>query len=152
MTTNTQTYTATIEVAKSPHHVFECILDVSKWWGGKDLEGSARRLGDEFTITHGEVHHSRQKVVEVVPDHKVVWLITESKLAWLRNDKHEWTNTRLVFEIAPQGDGAVLHFTHDGLVPEMECYSSCSEGWNMVIKDYLFNFIGDGRVAAQLYR
>jgi hypothetical protein len=31
MTTSSQSYTATIEVAKSPHHVFECIRDVSKW-------------------------------------------------------------------------------------------------------------------------
>jgi hypothetical protein len=52
----------------------------------------------------------------------------------------------------PQGDGALLHFTHEGLVPEQECYSKCSEGWNMVIKDYLFDFITEGRVAAQLYR
>jgi dienelactone hydrolase len=151
MTTNNQTYTATIELAKSPHHVFECILDVPKWWGGKDLKGRTRRLGDEFTITHGDVHYSRQRMVELVPDRKVVWLITESTLAWLERDKHEWTGTKLVFEVAPKDDGTALQFTHEGLVPEQECYSRCSEGWNLVIKEYLANFIAEGRVAAQLY-
>jgi hypothetical protein len=36
MTANIQSYTAMIEVAGPPHHVFECILDVSKWWAGKE--------------------------------------------------------------------------------------------------------------------
>lgn len=144
MTSNNASYTATIEVAKSPHHVYECIRDVSKWWGGKDLKGSTSRLNDEFTITHGDAHYSKQKMIEVVPDRKIVWLITEGRLGWLERDKHEWTNTSLVFEIAAKGDKAVLHFTHEGLVPEKECYSRCSEGWSMVIKEYLFKFITEG--------
>ena len=151
MTTNSQSHAVTIEVARPPRHVFECILDVSKWWGGKDLKGSTRLLNDEFTIKHGDVHYSRQRMIEVVPGQRVVWLITESRLAWLERNKHEWTDTRLIFEVTPKGDGAVLHFTHEGLVPEQECHASCSEGWNLVIKDYLFNFITEGRVAARLY-
>ncbi|HVU55320.1 MAG TPA: hypothetical protein VHD83_09705 [Puia sp.] len=39
----------------------------------------------------------------------------------------------------------VLHFMHEGLTPEKESYARCSEGWNMVIKDYLFNFIAAGK-------
>lgn len=151
MTTTRQSYTATIEVAQPPQHVFDCLIDVSKWWGGKDLSGSTRLLNDEFTIKHGDVHYSKQRMIEVVPGQRVVWLITESRLAWLERDKHEWTDTRLIFEITPQGDGTVLRFTHQGLVPGQECHSSCSAGWNLVIKDYLFNFIAEGRVAAQLY-
>ncbi len=89
-------------------------------------------------------------MIEIVPGRKVVWLIAESRLAWLTN-MHEWTDTRLVFEVTPKGDGAVLHFAHEGLVPEQECYSTCSAGWSLVIKDYLFNFIAEGRVPAQLY-
>ena len=151
MTTNAQNYTVTIVVAKSPHVVFTSLSDVSKWWGGKDLEGRTTRLGDEFTITHlearpphSDVHYSKQKVIELVPDRKVVWLITESRLAWLERDKQEWTNTRLVFQITPKGENALLRFTHEGLVPRKECYARCTDGWNMVIKDWLFHFITDG--------
>jgi len=141
MTLSHQSYSATIELASSPHRVFECVLDVSKWWGGADLEGRTSQLNDEFTITHGDAHYSRQKLIELVPDRKLVWLITEARLGWLQGDKHEWTNTRLVFEISPKGDRTVLHFTHEGLVPEKECYPLCSDGWSVVIKDYLFTFI-----------
>jgi hypothetical protein len=144
MTTENQSYTATIEVAKSPHHVFECIRDVSKWWGGRDLKGRTSRLNDEFTITHGDAHYSKQRMIQFVPDEKIVWLIKESRLGWLERDKHEWTNTRIVFEIASKGNKTVLRFTHEGLVPGKECYSRCSDGWNTVIGGYLFDFITEG--------
>jgi hypothetical protein len=138
-------YSATIEVAKSAEDVFNHINDVSKWWS-KDFEGSSSKLNDEFVICHPGAHYSKQKLIEVIPGKKVVWLVTASELDWLEKDKHEWTNTRMIFEITANEDKAVLHFTHEGLVPEKECYARCEQGWNMVIKDRLFNFITDGKV------
>lgn len=64
----------------------------------------------------------------------------ESKLNWLEKDQQEWTNTKMIFEITTKGECTVLHFAHDGLIPEKECYARCAQGWNMVIKDWLFNF------------
>jgi hypothetical protein len=79
-------YTATIEVAKSPKDVFNHINDVSKWWS-KDYEGSSTKLNDDFIIHHIDRHYSKQKLVEVIPNKKVVWLVTDSKLTWLEKDK-----------------------------------------------------------------
>jgi hypothetical protein len=135
-----ENYTATIEIAKSPKDVFNHIKEVSKWWS-KDFEGSSTKLNDEFVICHPDRHYSKQKLAEVIPDKKIVWLVTESKLNWIEKDKQEWTNTKMVFEITTKGDKTLLRFTHEGLVPEKECYSKCTQGWNMVIKDWLFNFI-----------
>ncbi|HYV90905.1 MAG TPA: SRPBCC domain-containing protein [Chitinophagales bacterium] len=137
-------YTTTIEVAKSPKDVFNCINNVSKWWS-KEFEGSSTKLNDEFIIRFGDRHYSKHKLVEVVPDKKVVWLVTDSKLNWIEKDKNEWTNTKMIFEITTKGDKTVLHFTHEGLVPEKECYAKCEQGWNMIIKDWLFNFITTGK-------
>jgi Activator of Hsp90 ATPase homolog 1-like protein len=139
-----QNYTATIEVAMSPNDVFNHINDVSKWWS-KDYEGRSTKLNDEFIIHHVTRHFSKQKLIEVIPGKKVVWLVTESKLDWLEKDKHEWTNTKMIFEISTKGDKTVLHFTHEGLIPEKECYAMCERGWNMVIKDWLFNFVTVGK-------
>ena len=139
-----QNYTASIEVRKSPKNVFNHISDVSKWWS-KDFEGSSTRLNDEFVIRHSDIHYSNQKLIEVIPDKKVVWLVTDSKLNWIEKDKYEWTNTKMVFEITPKADKTVLQFTHEGLVPEKECYAMCEQGWNMGIKDWLFSFITVGR-------
>jgi hypothetical protein len=141
-----KSFTATIEVAKSPQIVFKSITnDVPKWWGGKDLEGNSTKLNDEFIINHPGAHYSKQRLVEVIPDNKVVWLVTESALNWLQKDKHEWKNTKMIFEITTNGDKTILHFTHEGLVPEKECFAMCSQGWSMVIKDYLFYLITDGK-------
>jgi hypothetical protein len=137
-------YTATIEIAKSPEDVFEHINQVSKWWS-KDFEGSSANLYDQFVICHPGRHYSKQKLIELIPGKKLVWLVTESTLDWLEHDKHEWTNTKMVFEITPKGDQTVLHFTHEGLVPEKECYAMCYQGWNMVIKERLLNFITEGK-------
>jgi hypothetical protein len=141
---NNQSYTATIEVLQSPEEVFNRIKEVSKWWS-KDFEGSSSKLSDEFIIHHPGAHYSKQRLVEVVPNKKIVWLVTESKLDWLEKDKQEWTNTKMVFEITTEGAKTVLHFTHEGLVPEKECYARCVQGWDLVIKERLFNFITEGK-------
>lgn len=141
-----KSFTVTIEVAKSPQYVFKSITnDVAKWWGGKDLQGSSKKLNDEFIIHHPGAHYSKQKLVEVIPGKKIVWLVTESTLDWLQKDKREWTNTKMIFEIVPKGDNTVLHFTHEGLVPTKECYPLCHEGWNIVIRDYLYYLITEGK-------
>ena len=75
----------------------------------------------------------------------MIWLVTESKLDWLERDKAEWTGTKMVFDITTNGDQTVLRFTHEGLVPEKECFELCEQGWNMVIKERLFNFITVGK-------
>ena len=138
-----KSFTATIEVSKSPQDVFKCLKEVPKWWS-KDFEGSSTKLNDEFVVCHPGRHYSKQKLVEVTPNERVAWLVTDSELEWIEKDKHEWTNTKMIFEITPNGDKTVLHFTHEGLVPEKECYAMCQQGWNMVIKDRLLNFISAG--------
>lgn len=140
-------YTATIEVAQSPEVVFNHINDVSKWWRieGSGFEGSSTKLNDEFIVRFGNRHYSKQKLIEVIPNKKVVWLVTESKLNWLEKNKAEWTNMKMVFEITSKGDKTELKFTHEGLVPQQECFANCEKGWNVYIKERLFNFISNGK-------
>jgi|SRR5664279_3314155 len=142
MNMNNHSYTTTIAFAQAPVDVFNHISDVPKWWS-KDFEGSSTKLDDEFIIHHPGRHFSKQKLVEWIPGKKLIWLVTDGTLDWLEKDPHEWTNTRMIFELTPQGDGTLLHFTHEGLVPEKDCYSKCTQGWDMVIKEKLYNFINN---------
>jgi len=138
-------FTATIEVTNSPQDIFQRITtDVAKWWGGKDFSGKSINLNDEFIINHPGAHYSKQRLIEVIPGKKVVWLVTESNLSWLKNQE-EWTNTKLVFEISAKNFSYILHFSHEGLTPEKESFVKCSEGWSMVIKDWLYTFIMYGK-------
>ena len=147
MTTNN--LTIAIETAKSPNAVFNCLADVNKWWT-EDFEGSSSRLGDEFIIHHLGQHYSKQKLIEVIPNKKIVWLVTDSTLYWLQKDKHEWTNTKMTFEIMAKGDKTILHFTHEGLNPEKECFAMCERGWTMIIGSWLLHFITNGTASPEM--
>ena len=138
-----ESFTTSIEIPRSPAVVFRALADVPKWWS-TDYEGSSTKLGDEFVIHHPGAHYSKKRLVEVVPGKKMVWLVTEGTLYWLK-DPHEWTNTRMVFELTPKGEGTVLTFTHEGLVPGLECYAKCIGGWTMVIGERLFAYITEGK-------
>lgn len=140
-------FSVTIEVKKTAAEVFKALTEgVVKWWGGPDLSGYTTRLNDEFVIHHPGAHYSKQKIVELVPNERLVWLVTESELTWLKQDKQEWTNTKLIFEITNDDDETRLRFTHVGLTPGKECYDACTRtGWDIVIKDYLYQYIVEHR-------
>ena len=125
-----QDYHTSITVNATPQEAFKSINSVTKWWT-ENLEGSSQKLNDEFTVRFDDVHVSKQKLVEVIPDKKVVWLVTDSRLNFVK-DKQEWTNTKISFEIAEKGGKTQIHFTHIGLVPEAECYNGCSNAWGHI--------------------
>lgn len=138
-----QHYHITLTVSTPAHQVFESINSVTKWWT-ENLEGSSQNPDEEFTVLFGEVHMSKQKLAEVIPDKKVVWLVTDSKLNFIK-DKDEWTNTKIVFEIAEKDGKTEMDFTHIRLVPQAECYSSCTKGWDYYIKGSLFKLLTEGK-------
>lgn len=135
-----QSFSINIEIAAGLRDVFGSIVQIPKWWT-EDFEGKCEKQGDEFTIHHPGAHYSKQRVTEVLPGKKLVWLVTDSTLDWLEHNKHEWTNTCMIFELTPYGDKTSLNFTHKGLVPMLECYERVSQGWTVVIKSRLANFI-----------
>jgi hypothetical protein len=143
MTMKNQDYTAVITVNNSIQDTFKAINSVAKWWTD-DLTGSSQKLNDEFSVQFGDIHRTSQKIIEFVPDRKVVWLVTASRLNFIK-DKEEWKNTKISFELSGQGDKTQIHFTHIGLVPEVECFKSCSKGWDYYIKGSLFKLLTEGK-------
>ena len=139
----TQDYTAILTVDLPVKEVFDNINNVTKWWTG-DLEGHSQKLGDEFTVRFGEIHVSTQKLIEFIPGEKVVWLVTDSNLNFIK-DRDEWTNTRISFELSADDNKTRLLFTHTGLVPGIECYNSCTKGWDHFIKGSLFKLLTEGK-------
>ena len=135
-------YNATITVSQSPNEVFKNINRVSKWWT-ENLEGDSENLDGVFTVNFGNNNFVTHKLIEVIPNNKVVWLVTDCYLSWIK-DKTEWTNTKMSFEISTKGDTTDMVFTHIGLVPEVECYDMCIKGWDQYIKGSLFKLITEG--------
>ena len=149
-----QNFTAAIFVDQPAEEAFNAINNVREWWTGEPgVEGSADKLGDEFTYRYKDLHYSKQKVTELIPGKKVVWLVTDSKLTFIK-DKSEWTGTKISFEISdPDNDRenkTQIRFTHVGLVPGIECYGDCSNAWSSYINSSLRNFIAKGKSTDQL--
>lgn len=142
-----KSYSTNIEFNAGSAAVFYNINNVPKWWLREaagimtEFEGKSSKLNDEFVLRHSDAHYSKHKLIEFIPDKKVVWLVTDSKLTWIKVDKEEWTGTKMIFEIIPKGEKTLLIFTHDGLVPQLECYEHCVHFWERVIKDWLFDLI-----------
>jgi hypothetical protein len=139
----TEDFITTILVDQTPSAVFNAINNVRGWWQG-EIEGSTNKLNDEFTYRFADIHFSKQKLVEVVPNKKVVWLVTESNLNFTK-DKSEWTGTKIVFEISERNNKTQLRFTHSGLTPKIECYGDCSNAWEKLIQQSLFSLITKGK-------
>jgi hypothetical protein len=136
-------FTTTFFVNQTPTEVFNAINNVHGWWQG-EIEGGTNKLNDEFTYRMEEVHFSKQKLVEVIPGKKIVWLVTDSKLNFIK-DKSEWTGTKIIFEISEINNKTQLRFTHSGLVPKIECYDACSNAWGQLIQESLFSLITTGK-------
>lgn len=133
-------YTFVIETSETPKNTFETLLNVRSWWSGlysETIEGNTDKRYDEFIFrAGGGAHYSKQKLVELIPGKKIVWLVTDSNLSFLEKP-NEWTGTKICFEISKQENKTQVRFTHMGLVPEIECYDSCSGAWSQYLQQFL---------------
>ena len=92
-----------------------------------------------------EPHHiTKLRVVELDTNKKVAWLVTESKINFV-SDKNEWLNTKIIFDIEDIDGGTKLTFTHQGLLPSIECYGGCSNAWTALIEKSLYSLITTGK-------
>jgi len=140
---NTPDFTISFLVDQTPEEVFNAVNNVRGWWS-QGVEGSTEKLNDEFIYRYPEFHYSKQKLIEVIPNKKVVWLVTDSALTFVKQ-KDEWTNTKISFDITQKGNKTSFRFTHHGLVPQVECFDSCSGGWRQYISGSLFKLITTGK-------
>jgi hypothetical protein len=118
---------------KTANEVFELLLTIDQWWSGlyeETIKGKSQKVNDEFTFNAGEgAHYSKQKLVELVPNKKIVWLVTDSNLSFLNNTA-EWNGSKIQFDLSTAENNTKVTFTHEGLIPLIECYNACSSAWN----------------------
>jgi len=140
---NDQNFTTTILVDQTPEEVFNAINNVRGWWS-EDIEGKTSNVNDEFKYHYQDVHRCKMKITEMIPGEKVVWQVLDNYFSFTK-DKSEWKDTKIIFDIAEQDHKTQLRFTHEGLVPEYECYTACVNGWTQYIDNSLSDLITKGK-------
>jgi hypothetical protein len=140
---NTTDFTTTILVDQTPKEAFDAINNVRGWWS-EEIEGSTDKLNAVFTYHYKDIHRCKMKLIEVVPGKKVAWLVMENYFNFTM-DKSEWTGTTIIFDISQKDNKTQIRFTHQGLVPEYECFDICSNAWGQYIQQSLFNLITTGK-------
>jgi len=144
----TTDFSTTLLVDQTPKEAFDAINNVRGWWTNV-TEGHSQKLNDVFTVRFfDDIHVTTQKLVEVIPDEKVVWLVTYSQLNFVE-DKHEWTDTKISFDISRLNKQTQIRFTHFGLVPGVQCYDSCEKGWTYYLGS-LLKLITEGKGTPEL--
>ena len=131
-----------IPVDASAEEALNKIGQVNKWWA-KKVKGKSEKLNDKFKVDFGQTYVDFQ-IRELVPNKKVVWLVSDCNLHWIDNKK-EWNGNEVVFEISSAKNKTKIDFAHIGLMPSCECYEDCEIGWREHITDSLVNFIEKGK-------
>jgi Activator of Hsp90 ATPase homolog 1-like protein len=138
-----QDFTATITVDQTPAGAVEAIKNVRGWWS-EQIEGSTDKVGDEFTYRYKDVHSCKMKLIEISPQKRVAWLVVDNYFNFTK-DKSEWKGTKIVFDLSRKDNVTEIRFTHEGLVPEYECFNICSKAWESYINGSLRNLTMTGK-------
>lgn len=140
---STSDFTTAILVDQTPAAAFNAINNVRGWWS-EEVVGGTTKLNDVFNYHYEDVHSCKMKLIEVVPDQKVVWQVLENHFNFIK-DTSEWIGTTISFEIAKKDNQTEIRMTHHGLVPQYECYTICRDAWTNYIQNSLRSLITTGK-------
>ena len=137
-----QNFNLSISVNITAIEAIEKINKVPEWWG-VTFSGESKKQNDKFVIKMGGDSFFDMTITELIPDKKVVWLVTDCNMPWY-SDKKEWAKTKLIFELGEDNGVTILNFTHEGLTPDIECYKDCEPGWTHWITRSLLSYLSTG--------
>ena len=139
---STRGYATALVLCTTPDQVLAAVTNPRGWWG-EAVEGRADEVGEEFTFEVPGVHWSRLRVAEAGQT-RVVWEVLDARIEYVE-DRDERTGTRIEFDLERVPEGTRVSFTHDGLLPELACYDSCSLAWASLVHGSLRRLAVEGR-------
>lgn len=125
-------YSASISSHLPPPRIYRIITEeMSKWW--TPMSAKFLRPGDVARTNFGAQSYWVFKA-NVLKEYDFIELIcceaNHIHQGLSENIRQEWLNTKLQFKISGEGNNTIIDFTHAGLVPELECFEVCREGWD----------------------
>ncbi len=132
-------------ISRPPADVYAALTTkpgIQGWWT-PDCDVPAD-VGEQLKVRFGEMYHTYE-IESLVADTEVCWKCVEHfhNLPGLTKFD-EWIGTRLQFLLTPEEAGTKLAFKHEGLTPELDCYSHCSERWPFFLGVSLKEYVETG--------
>lgn len=142
---NPQDYNKTITVNSTPEKVFASLTTGIEDWWTNGYEGSAANIGDEFRVYFAQIHDTTFSITELVPNERVVWLCTKAHINLPEVTVHdEWKGTKMIWSIKTNDNKTMLTLHHEGLNNTVQCFDSCTQGWNDFFGASLYGFLETG--------
>jgi len=116
-----------------PERVYDALTTpqgLASWWT-TDVE-ALPQVESLATFRFEDGYQTSMRVVELLPDRRVLWECIEGH--------GEWLGTTVAFEIAPVAGGTTLRFYHAGWEEESDLFGNCNYHWAMFLgslKSYL---------------
>ncbi len=138
-------YTREIFVSSTPGEAYQALtVGFDKWWTTSC--DSISKQGDTITFRFGPTFWV-MRASKLIPDSYVELECIEA------HHEHEglpssiineWQGTLLKWEIEKQSDKTRITLVHDGLVPSLECYEVCEQGWDYFFVNSLKQYLDTG--------
>jgi uncharacterized protein YndB with AHSA1/START domain len=136
--------------AATPESLYQALATregIAGWW--TKFTSFDDRLGSIAEMRFPEAgFYAKFKVLVLTPSKLVQWECLDSMHPEKSGfaDLAEWNGTKVRFEITPRdGERCKLTFTHEGLVPRLECNETCRSIWSFYIGTSLRGLLEKGR-------
>ena len=137
-----QDYQYTLNANVSAEEAYRKVARVSAWWNERST-GETQALGDTFKVDFGKTWVEFE-VVEAIPNRRMVWLVTDCELHFLK-DRKEWKDTKVIWDLKAGNGATSITMTHAGITPAVECFDVCQAGWNFHLGESLLKLLTENR-------
>ena len=141
----TTSYASEITVANTPSAAYEALTTgFDKWWTTRCNPIS--KTGDTITFRFGPTYWV-MRATKLIPDACVELTCIDA------HHEHEglplsivneWQDTLLKWEINKDRENTKITLIHDGLVPSLNCYEVCEQGWDFFFVNSLKQYLETG--------
>ena len=146
MNISKNSYTREIVVSNTPTAAYQALTaEFDKWWTTSCNPISS--VGDTTTFRFGPTYWV-MRANNLVPDNCIELECIEAhhlhdglSSAIL----NEWEGTKLKWEILELGEITKIRLVHEGLLPSLNCYEICKEGWDYYFVNSLKKYLDTGK-------
>jgi len=138
-------YSQNIVVSNTPNAAYKALTtEFDKWWTPDT--GSISNVGDtikfKFNTTYWVMRANTLSPnyieLECIEAHHIHEGLPLSILK-------EWEGTKLKWEIKEQDGDTKITLTHSGLIPSLDCFKICKEGWDYFFVTSLKKYLNEGK-------